>query len=89
MTAPTFGFKATYTPAYYDGDGQGWKVTLPHQCDSWAITGSSDYDSPVSKAEAVARLTRFIAEAEDLLAQIREIPDDLLDEEISFGRSVA
>lgn len=87
MSEPhTFGFKATYTPGYYDGDEQGWKVSLPHQCDGWAITADSDYASPVPKAEAIARLSRFIAEAEQILDQIREAAD-APDAEIQFGRS--
>jgi hypothetical protein len=40
---------------------EGWCVTLPHQCDSWDITGSR-YD-PVPHASAVAELKDFIAEA--------------------------
>ncbi|GAA0550251.1 hypothetical protein GCM10010172_35450 [Paractinoplanes ferrugineus] len=83
----TFGFKATYTPGYYDGEEQGWKVSLPHQCDSWAITADSDYDSPVPKAEAVARLSQFIAEAQGVLEQIRATPDSPASE-IQFGRGL-
>ena len=85
---PTFGFKATYTPAYYDGDDEGWKVTLPHQCDSWCITADSDYGSPVSKDEALTRLRQFIAEAQAVMAQIGSA-DERPSQEISFGRSDA
>lgn len=50
-------------------DGEGWQVFLPHKCDAWDIAGD-DYEG-VPHAEAVARLERFIAEAQVALAALR------------------
>lgn len=49
--------------------GSGWRVKLPHQCDSWDIAGESMAGVPL--AEAVAELERFIAEAQVALAELR------------------
>jgi hypothetical protein len=48
------------------GKHGGWTVRLPHQCDSWDIAGDDGWYG-VEHAEAVARLTQFIAEARSAL----------------------
>lgn len=49
---------------------QGWRVQLPHQCDSWVIVGDDAVETP--RAEAVAGLERFIVEAQAALDALRE-----------------
>ena len=71
MTIKPFGFRSEFHSPDYDGDDEGWKVTLPHQCDEWAITAASCYDSPVPIAVAVARVESFIAEATECLDALR------------------
>lgn len=72
MTDQPFGFKVkapesiempgyTYTPE--------WRVYLPHQCDEWQITSSYDGQP---HTEAIAQMERFIAEAQQALAALRE-----------------
>ena len=56
-----------------DGDG-GWSVSLPHQCDRWAIAGDINYRQYVSHDEALQELRNFgneIAAAIITLAQRR------------------
>jgi hypothetical protein len=48
-------------------DPPNWAVYLPHQCDDWNVT---DYGAP--QGQAVAELERFIAEAQQALAALRE-----------------
>jgi hypothetical protein len=82
-----FGFVVAKTDTKYGPerrpDGQGyvehkhldppkWYVYLPHQCDEWTITGSYSYDYAPEQSEAVAELERFIAEAQQALAALRE-----------------
>jgi hypothetical protein len=63
-------------------DPPRWKVSLPHQCDRWAIV--EDWQPPdadpqdwgswltgAPQAEAVEILERFIAEAQEALAALR------------------
>lgn len=50
------------------GDGM-YTVNLNHQCDQWQISGRS-----VTKAEAIASLEAFIAEAQVALATLRGAP---------------
>jgi hypothetical protein len=71
-----FGFTASYEPAEHKGDTAGWRVTLPEQFDNWTITAPSYYDPLVPKAQAVADLRRFIAEAERLLELLEAAPDE-------------
>jgi hypothetical protein len=72
MSEP-FGFKVRHITE--DGDTfepvDQWKVELPHQCEAWTIAGVKYYDG-VPHAEAVAELTRFIAEAQSALAALVE-----------------
>ena len=53
-----------------------WGVQLPHQCDSWQITGSKDeegyWQDVAGHEQATADLERFIAEANEALAALRE-----------------
>lgn len=50
--------------------GVGWWVCLPHSCEEWDIAGDK-YDGGVPHEEAVARVERFIAEAQVALAALR------------------
>lgn len=59
----TFGFKVTR----FRGT---WTVSLPHQCDSWSITGEDGYHG-VPQPDAVNALERFIAEATEALEHLR------------------
>jgi len=45
-----------------------WSVSLPHQCDEWEITDCAD-----DYAAVVAGLEKFIAEAQQALAALREM----------------
>lgn len=47
-----------------------WRVHLPLQCDAWDIAGDG-YEG-VPHADAVAALERFVTEAQDALAALRE-----------------
>lgn len=49
-------------------DPPNWRVSLPHQCERWAV--ADDYDG-MPQAEAVAEMERFIAEAQQALAALR------------------
>lgn len=76
MPEQRFGFTVEHAAIhdYVDGQdvevGRGWAVYLPHQCGAWGIAGG-EYE-PVSQAEAVAELERFIAEAQVALAALRD-----------------
>ena len=48
-----------------------WAVYLPHQTDQWGIAGYGRGQGR-PHAEAVAQLERFIAEAQQALAALRE-----------------
>lgn len=45
-----------------------WRVYLPHQCDEWDIAYAD------TREEAITELEEFIAEAQDALTQLRELP---------------
>lgn len=60
-----FGFTVEHVDEPWDEDSKpGWKVSLPHQCDSWRIDDDSSYGDPTDQATALARLDAFIAEAQ-------------------------
>lgn len=63
---PVRGFKSRP----YREMGAGWWVYLPHSCEEWDIAGGRY--SGVPHEEAVARLERFIAEAQVALAALRD-----------------
>lgn len=65
MSEP-FGFRVEKT-----GLADLWKVELPEQYDPWTIAGVKYYGG-VPHAEAVAELTRFIAEAQVALVALTE-----------------
>lgn len=66
-----FGFTVNYSdPDSYGGEG--YTVSLPHQCDDWMIT---DGYSAVTKEDAIASLKAFISEANDALSALEEIAD--------------
>jgi hypothetical protein len=46
-----------------------WTVSLPHQCDSWEITG--EYRAGVDHDVAVAELEEFILQARAALVALR------------------
>lgn len=50
-----------------------WRVTLPHQCDEWEITGLTEPYEPhgVAHERAVLELEQFIAEAQVALKHLR------------------
>lgn len=48
-----------------------WEVHLPHQCSAWDIAGESGWEGE-PHADAVAALEKFIAEAQEALAALRE-----------------
>ena len=47
-------------------EGGYFTVRLPHQCDHWVITETKD------RATAIAETERFIAEAREALAVLKE-----------------
>jgi len=73
-TQKPFEFIATYSRYEHAPDNGGWEVTLPHQCYDWAING--EYEGSKSRAESIVNLTRFIAEAQDLLTLLSEMDED-------------
>lgn len=77
----SFGFIVERSPLAgddytWDDDGNrvsanpGWRVRLPHQCESWVIAGE-EYGDGVPHADAIAELERFITEANRALAALR------------------
>lgn len=54
----------------YDDEPERWRVELPHQCDSWEITGGGYGGEAHDKA--VASLETFIAEAQQALVTLRQ-----------------
>jgi hypothetical protein len=51
-------------------DPPHWAISLPHQCERWDIAGG--YGEGLPQAEALAELERFMAEAQQALAALRE-----------------
>lgn len=71
MSEP-FGFEVGHQDADpSEGRAEGWWVRLPHQCAHWDIAGA-EFGEPATQAEAVAELERFVTEAQDALAALRE-----------------
>lgn len=60
--------------------GEGWAVSLPHQCDSWDIAGVDTYSSMYTREEAAAEMEKFIAEAQVALEVLRTAPSPPLRE---------
>lgn len=52
-----------------DDDGK-YRVRLPHQCDMWDIAGE-EYGPGASFKEAVEKLEKFIAEANNALLELK------------------
>lgn len=69
MSSEPFGFTVEIEEHWKTGEA-GWRVSLPHQCDSWDI--STDVEEPVAHAVAVERLEAFLAEGAAALAALRE-----------------
>jgi hypothetical protein len=68
-----FKFEVSYRKhwSYSNGDKKfiyRYEVSLPHQCDSWSITASTD------RMTAMLDMKRFIAQAEAALAKLEEMP---------------
>lgn len=53
-------------------DLDGFTVSMPHQCDEWHVTA---YYESVPRADAIAAMERFIAEATAALDVLRSTPD--------------
>ena len=67
-----YNFEVGYRSSreYVDGrmvDVANYVVQLPHQCDEWVISDDRD------KADAVADLEQFIAEAQNALAALNAL----------------
>ncbi len=76
MPEDKFGFQVSHkpekkAPGEKGHSPAGWRVELPHQCDSWEIAPHDDYGH-VPHADAVAGLEAFIAEAHEALAALRD-----------------
>lgn len=57
----------------YHRTGDGWYVSLPHQCTTWDIVGDRDgITGGEPRDVAVAELERFIAEASQALDALRD-----------------
>lgn len=78
MSKPVFGFEVEYVnEPWSDDNTPGWKVSLPHQCDSWRIDADTSYADPTTQQNALYSLDKFIAEAQQAraaLAHGREYP---------------
>jgi hypothetical protein len=66
-----YGFRAGLATEWDYVDGEmllqsSYVVELPHQCDAWEITRR------MVKAEAIAEMEKFIAEANAALDKLRE-----------------
>ena len=48
----------------------GYKVSLPHQCDSWKIVGDG-FDGEMNKDVAIARMEEFIRQAKKALEELK------------------
>lgn len=70
MSEP-FGFTVGKTDDEDDNPADLWRVSLPHQCDRWLVAAASPYTG-LPHDQAIATLTRFIAEAQSALAALVE-----------------
>lgn len=65
--------QVTYWPGGPDEDDtdqpEGWRVYLPHQCDTWDIAGG--YGSPSTAGQAIEDLEAFAADVQAALAALR------------------
>ena len=70
MTGP-WGFSVQHIKNPREGEApvSGWWVALPHQCDQWDIAGE-EY-GPVTREEAIDRLTSFLMEGRRALDALR------------------
>ena len=53
----------------------GYRVFLPHSCDTWDIVGAAHDNTEISKAEAVTQLEGFIFQAQQALEELKAMPD--------------
>jgi hypothetical protein len=70
-----FGFMVTHKDFMWDDNFEHvptdrWEVALPHQCDMWSITTGDICADGLPHEQAVARLSDFIAEAQQALAAL-------------------
>jgi hypothetical protein len=75
VVTSAFGFRVQHQQASGSPDDpwhepEGWRVSLPHQCDAWEIAPRDDY-GVAPHPDAVAGLEAFIAEAHEALAALR------------------
>lgn len=75
--ANEFDFRFERVPARDESEGwdgftiparpESWRVKLPHQCDDWDIARDG-----ATRVQAIEDLEKFIGEAQELLARLRE-----------------
>lgn len=66
----------TGSPTYGVPPNRYLTVALPHQCDEWTIA-NAERGLERTKAEIIAEVEQFIAEAQQALAVLRrEVPDE-------------
>src|SRR4051794_30617674 len=53
-------------------DLDGFRVSMPHQCDEWHIT---EYYEDIPRADAIAAMQKFVDEATAALEVLRTMPD--------------
>lgn len=76
MAEIKFGFTVEHSRDFNDdgdrvvADTTTWRVYLPHQCDDWDIAGGR-WEGGESRADAVAELEAFIAEAQQALEALK------------------
>lgn len=56
---------------YPHEDYEDWRVSLPHQCSEWVITGDSWELEPITHAQAVEEMEAFVAQAQAALEKLR------------------
>ncbi len=72
MTTTTIYLGPNFEMEVYRSDYSGWVVCLPHQCDSWSITPEYGHST---RQEAIAALERFMSEAQEALAVLKDAED--------------
>ena len=51
--------------------GEDWRVTLPHQCADWVITGDEWELEPITHRQAVEEMEQFCTQALMALEKLR------------------
>ncbi len=55
---------------------EDWRVTLPHQCSSWVITGDEWELEPITHEQAVEEMEQFVTQATQALDKLRRKETD-------------